>query len=195
MKVAQGVRDGSVTLAFRGWRRQDVKPGTEFKTSAGVVRVTSVEVVDASAISDAEAVLAGWPNAERLLRKLTAGPGIETYRVGLSWAGEDPRIALRETADLSAEDVAMIDVRLERLDRASSHGVWTMQTLGLIDARPLVRAPDLAASVGRETAPFKVDVRKLKSLGLTISHPVGYEISPRGRAYLDRTTRSTTRAG
>ena len=28
---------------------------------------------------------------------------------------------------------------------------------------------------------------KLKALGLTISHSPGYEISPRGRAYLDAT--------
>jgi hypothetical protein len=31
---------------------------------------------------------------------------------------------------------------------------------------------------------MKVDIRKLKSLGLTISHDVGYELSPRGTAYL-----------
>ena len=37
----------------------------------------------------------------------------------------------------------------------------------------------------RETKPFKLDVRKLKNLGLTISLKVGYELSPRGRAYLD----------
>ena len=49
-----------------------------------------------------------------------------------------------------------------------------------------VRAPDLAASLGRETAAFKDDVRKLKALGLTISHSPGYELSPRGRALLDR---------
>jgi hypothetical protein len=65
-----------------------------------------------------------------------------------------------------------------------------MATLALIGQRPQVRAPDLAASVGRETAPFKIDVRKLKNLGLTISHPVGYELSPRGLAYLARTTRT-----
>jgi hypothetical protein len=47
-----------------------------------------------------------------------------------------------------------------------------------------VRAPDLAAVLGRETLPFKRDVRRLKELGLTISLPVGYELSPRGRAYL-----------
>ncbi len=35
-----------------------------------------------------------------------------------------------------------------------------------------------------ETAPFKTNVRKLKALGLTISHDTGYELSPRGRASL-----------
>ena len=56
--------------------------------------------------------------------------------------------------------------------------------LRLIAERPGVRAPDLAAALGRETLPFKRDVRKLKELGLTNSLTVGYELSPRGRAYL-----------
>jgi hypothetical protein len=56
--------------------------------------------------------------------------------------------------------------------------------LRLIAERPAVRAPDLAASLGRETLAFKRDVRKLKELGLTRSLEVGYAISPRGRAYL-----------
>ena len=84
---------------------------------------------------------------------------------------------------LSADDVAEIGRRLDRLDRAASHGPWTRQTLDLIATRPAVRAPDLAASLGRETQPFKLDVRKLKALGLTTSLRVGYEISPRGRAF------------
>jgi hypothetical protein len=49
-----------------------------------------------------------------------------------------------------------------------------------------VRAPDLAASFGRETQPFKIDVRKLKALGLTESLTVGYRISPRGQAFRER---------
>ena len=56
----------------------------------------------------------------------------------------------------------------------------------LIAERPFVRAPDLAAAMGRETLPFKEDLRKLKALGLTISHSPGYELSPRGRAQLER---------
>ena len=68
--------------------------------------------------------------------------------------------------------------------------VWRRWTDGgrgrrrLIAERPGVRAPDLAASLGRETLPFKRDVRKLKELGLTESLEVGYRLSPRGQAFL-----------
>ncbi|MGH3360901.1 MAG: hypothetical protein ACRDOM_00450, partial [Nocardioides sp.] len=64
-------------------------------------------------------------------------------------------------------------------------GAWTRDTLALIDAHPEVRAPDLAARVGRETAEFKRDVRKLKELGLTESLDIGYRLSPRGEAVVD----------
>ena len=188
-KVAHGVADGSVTLAFRRWRKQDVAVGSQFVTVSGVVRVDAVAVVDAAAITDGEAVAAGWPDAGRLRKQLDKVTEGETYRVELSWAGPDPRIALRESADLSDADVAAIDARLERLDRASSHGPWTMATLDLIRRRPHTRAPDLAVELGRERDPFKIDVRKLKAMGLTRSFDVGYEVSPRGTAYLERTSR------
>jgi hypothetical protein len=182
MKAARGVADGSVTLAFRRWGKQDVQPGQVFTTSAGLVRVDAVTVVDDSEITDDEARRAGWPDAERLRRRLA--PEGTTYRIELSYAGPDPRVALRSSADLTEEDVADLDRRLERLDRASSHGAWTLHYLELIRQHPQRRAPDLAAMVGRETAPFKIDVRKLKNLGLTISLDVGYRLSPRGEAYL-----------
>ncbi len=54
--------------------------------------------------------------------------------------------------------------------------------------RPQTRTagPDLAAKVGRETATFKTDVRKLKELGLTESLAIGYRLSPRGEVVVDR---------
>ena len=39
--------------------------------------------------------------------------------------------------------------------------------------------------MGRETAEFKKDVRKLKELGLTESLAIGYLLSPRGEAVVD----------
>ncbi len=190
MKVAQGVRAGTVSLAFRRWQRQDVKVGSQFVTSAGVVRVVDVRLVDPAAISDEEAVLAGHPNADKLRARLRDDPTQQTWRVELAWVGEDPRIALRERGELTDEDYAAIVVRLDRLDRASSHGPWTTQTLELIREHSRRRAPDLAELVGRERDPFKLDVRKLKNLGLTQSFEVGYALSPRGRAYLQRRTSS-----
>ena len=58
------------------------------------------------------------------------------------------------------------------------------QYLDAISTNPGVRAPDLAERFGRDVLPFKADVRKLKNLGLTLSLRIGYELSPRGAAYL-----------
>jgi hypothetical protein len=74
-----------------------------------------------------------------------------------------------------------VDALARRLDRL---GGWTIPTLRLIGRRPRIAASRLAASLGRERDPFKIDVRKLKRLGLTQSFEVGYELSPRGRALL-----------
>jgi hypothetical protein len=65
-------------------------------------------------------------------------------------------------------------------------GPWTYEVLRAIGDNPGLRAPDLAASFGRETLPFKRDVRKLKELGLTISLEIGYRLSERGEAVLKR---------
>jgi DNA-binding IclR family transcriptional regulator len=75
--------------------------------------------------------------------------------------------------------------RLGRLDAASLHGAWTAAVLRLLAENEGVRAADLAEQLGRETLPFKRDVRKLKELGLTESLGTGYRLSPRGRALLD----------
>lgn len=107
------------------------------------------------------------------------------FRVQLRYAGPDPRVVLRETLP-SSEDLAAIVTGLDRLDAASPIGPWSRETLRLIDANPEVRAPELAETVGRPTQEFKRDVRKLKERGLTESLAIGYRISPRGQAVLDR---------
>lgn len=53
-----------------------------------------------------------------------------------------------------------------------------------------MRAADLAASIDLDTPTFKADVKKLKAIGLTISHSPGYELSARGRAVLGRLDRA-----
>jgi hypothetical protein len=48
-----------------------------------------------------------------------------------------------------------------------------MTTLRIISRRPAVRAGDLADELGRDVPRFKLDVRKLKNLGLTVSLGTG----------------------
>jgi hypothetical protein len=181
--TAAGVADGSVTLAFRRWDRPRMRPGSTQRTSAGAIRIDTLDEVDPGSLTEDDARRAGVRSLEELLRLLGRREGVHVYRMELSLAGADPRVALRQQSELSDEDRRAVDERLDRWDAARG-APWTRQVLRLIAERPGVRAPDLAASLGRETLPFKRDVRKLKELGLTHSLPVGYEISPRGRAYL-----------
>jgi biotin operon repressor len=56
--------------------------------------------------------------------------------------------------------------------------------LAQIAERPGVVSTLLAETLDWDRADFKLHVRRLKALGLTISLDVGYRISPRGQAYL-----------
>lgn len=180
------IRDGQVTMAFRRWKAPQVLAGRRYRTAAGIIEVESIDVVDEGHITDGEAVRAGHPSAAVLLGDLPDRPGLPIYRIVFHVAEEpDPRAELASSANLTPADVDAITRRLDRFDRASSHGAWTRQVLGTIAANPGRRAPDLAAMFKRDTQPFKTDVRKLKNLGLTISLRIGYRLSPRGAAYLE----------
>jgi len=185
------IADGSVTLTFRRWKRRQVIAGHRYRTGHRIVgrvmiEVDDVQEVDPAAISDADALRAGFPDAEALAGQLRGQPDLPVYRIEFHVVDEpDPRSVLAAQAELTVADREEIARRLARLDRASSHGPWTRAVLEVIAARPATRAADLAAGFGRETQPFKNDVRKLKNLGLTESLEVGYRLSPRGRRYLE----------
>ena len=181
-----GIRAGEITLAFRRWDRPRARAGGRQRTVVGELAIDSVTLVERSSITAADAARAGHDSVDELLCELDARGDAQIWRIELHWAGEDPRRGLREQADLSDAEVAELSARLARFDSASRHGPWTRQTLELIAAHPETRAEDIAASIGREKLPFKRDVRKLKELGLTESLLVGYRLSPRGRALLER---------
>jgi len=184
-RFGPGIRDGSITLTFRRWKRRQVVAGRRYRTTVGQVDVDAIDEVGLDDITEADAVRAGYPSVDALVADLRGSPSDPIYRIELRAVHEpDPRDVLAADDALDDEARAEIDRRLDRLDSASARGPWTRETLRQIGAQPGVRAPDLAAEVGLETAPFKLDVRKLKALGLTTSLLVGYELSPRGRAYL-----------
>ena len=179
------IRAGDVDVAFRRWDRPRVRVGTRMRTMVGLVEVTSVDRVPVRSLTAADARRAGAPSLVALRQGLDrVRPDRPVYRIGLRYAGADPRQALREAVPDAAE-IGAIREWLDRLDHASSTGPWTRATLLLIDELPAVRAPDLAERMGRDTPSFKQNVRKLKERGLTESLDIGYRLSPRGAAVLD----------
>ncbi len=186
-----GLADGTITVTFRRWRSPQAKAGRRYRTPAGMLEVDAVTTVDAADISDADARRSGYADRNELLAELDRYPEGELYRIDFHHAGADPREALRADADLTPEDRKSLTKRLDRLDNASRHGPWTRQVLTAIAERPAVRAGDLAEAMGRDTPSFKRNVRKLKELGLTESLEVGYRLSPRGEAFLNRRSPTT----
>ncbi|MGH9117206.1 MAG: hypothetical protein ACRD0A_04825 [Acidimicrobiales bacterium] len=183
-----GIADGSITLTFRRWERRQAIAGHRYRTGGGIIEVDAVDVVDPSSVTDDQARRAGYGSGDALVADLRGTDELPLYRVAFHVVDEpDPRAVLAETDQLTDADVRGIDRRLDRLDRASPRGPWTAATLAIIAERPEVRAGDLAELLGRDRPAFKLDVRKLKNLGLTISLATGYRLSPRGQAYLRAT--------
>ena len=183
-RFLDGIRDGTITLAFRRWRRPSVRSGGTLLTAVGQLTITSVDEVAMTRISDADAQRAGYASRDALLEELRSRDEGKVYQIELGSLRADPRVALRRSAALSERDHEDIARRLRGYDERSAEGPWTHRTLTLIEAKPGVRAGDLCRVVGLEQMKFKLNVRKLKALGLTESLEVGYRLSPRGISFI-----------
>jgi hypothetical protein len=181
-----GLQSGAITVTYRRWQKPHVRPGGRYRCHPiGVLEVDRIALVTVATIRDADALAAGFATRDALVAYLAElGPldeATEVYRVELHHGGDGDRVEIALNDQLTPDDIAAIRAKLDRLDRDEP---WTKKTLAIIGKHPQIAASQLAKKLGRETLPFKVDVRKLKKLGLTQSFEVGYEISPRGRAYL-----------
>lgn len=192
--VLERIVAGEVDTLFRRQKRPTVKTGGSLRTRAGMLDIVQVDRIELDQITVDDAQRAGFGSIVAVIDELTEKPEGDFYRVRVRVGGVDPRVELRERSELSDAELAEVRTRLDRLDARSALGAWTRQFLTMLCEQPHTRAPDLAASIGWETKPFKDNVAKLKALGLTISHSPGYELSPRGHTVLaDLRRRSTDR--
>jgi hypothetical protein len=190
-RLREGLRDGTITLAFRRWRRAQVVAGHHYRTGLGMVCAEAVDQVAIAEITEAQARAAGYPDVAALLGDLRGDPALPLYRIRFRRLDQpDPRDELAATATLTDAEAASIGARLARMDAASKRGPWTAAILAQIAEKPAVSSVFLAEAMGWERPEFKVHVRRLKALGLTISLDVGYRLSPRGQAYLATAERS-----
>jgi hypothetical protein len=179
----RGLTEGRVSCTYRRWEVVRPKVGSRFTTSAGVVEVTSITPADELQLTERDAADAGFDSVADLIKWCRAKGNGDLYRIGIALAGPDPRIELRRTNNLQAADVAALNAKLDRMDRAAEEP-WTRSTLRQISRLPGVVSTELAAEVGQERRAYKLRVRRLKALGLTESLERGYRLSPRGEAYL-----------
>jgi len=168
-----GLVDGSVTVAFRRWTRPSVKAGGTLQSPAGLLSIDEVSSITTEDITAGDACSAGYRSSEEVIADLR--PEGQLYRIRFRRVGDDPRIALRQQADIDESTLAAV----ERLP-------WAGEVLRAIAARPATVSTTLASELGMERQPFKQRVRRLKSIGLTESLEVGYRLSPRGEAVLAR---------
>ena len=181
-----GILEGRVTLAFRKWKKPAVKPGSLIKTSIGQVKIDHISEVGIADVTEQEAEQAGFGSLGELTKQLQSVDEGSVYRIGVSYHSPDPRIKLRNQHTLTPSEFSALEAKLARLDQYSKQGNWTMEILEAIRQNPRLKAADLAKLTKKEKDWLKLNVRKLKNLGLTISHHPGYEISPLGAAFLDR---------
>ena len=181
-----GIKSGNISLAFRKWKRPSVKKGSLIKTAIGQVEIVDITEIEPENITHDEAEKAGFEGPGDLIKILNTTEEGSVYKVTVRYHSPDPRIKLRKHTRLSATDFERVKLRLERLDKYSKQGAWTVRILKAIQDNPKLKAADLAAKTGKEKDWLKLNVRKLKNLGLTISHNPGYTISPLGEVFLRR---------
>ena len=182
-KSLDGVRDGTITLAFRRWRRPTVRTGGTLLTGAGQLEIESVEPIAIERITAGDARRAGYASRDALVAELNERADGDVYRIAFGALRADPRIELRATTP-NESDLEDLRIRLDRIDERSDVGAWTRPVLELIRDNPGLRAAELCVLAGQPKLDFKTNVRKLKALGLTESLEVGYRLAPRGEAFL-----------
>ena len=185
----QAIATGAITVTYRVWQRARVKVGNRYRLDAdGVLEVDEVRETPVAEITEAAARACGFASRDILMRQLIRAGARDradtVFEVRFHYLRDPRAAAVDVSADVTEDTLRGLLARLHNMDARSRTGPWTGATLALIDANPRVAASRLAPRLGAETAPFKRNVRKLKALGLTISHDVGYTLTSLGARVL-----------
>src|SRR3954468_20774471 len=108
-----GLADGSVTVAFRRWKRATVRAGGTLQAPAGLLAIDEVTPIEPGDITDADAQAAGYTSVDEVMSSLR--PEGTLHRIRFHRVGPAPRIALRERAPDSEEELTKLRASLDRL--------------------------------------------------------------------------------
>jgi hypothetical protein len=129
------IRRGDITQTYRRWKRPAARVGGRYRLDAGgIVEVTSLDVVDDAAITDADATASGFTDRAAMLRELARYDDgtAATHRVRFRYVAEpDARTALATDAHLTDEEIDAIIARLGRERLPFKADVRKLKALGL----------------------------------------------------------------
>jgi hypothetical protein len=184
-KFSALIKAKKIETAIRKWTKPTVKENGTLITPAGQLRITSVKKISYNEITDNEIIQAGYSGRGELDAELSHKNTGEIYKITFRLEGEDPRIELRQNSNITPDELATLQKKLQALEARTMVKGWSMRILEAVNNLPGLYAIQYANKLGYEKMWFKLQIRKLKNLGLTISLENGYEISPRGKAFLD----------
>jgi biotin operon repressor len=194
-RLRNGIHEDRITLAFRRWKSSQLVAGHHYRTGTDMVEAVAVDVISPADIDDSQAREAGYGNVAELLADLRGDEQVPLYRIRFRRLEHgDPRDELAARPAQSKDEIGALSARLARMDRSARHGPWTTAVLTQIAENPGTVSTVLADTLGWERQDFKLHVRRLKELGLTISLEVGYRLSARGDAYLAHVVASEPRS-
>jgi len=192
-KVLTLLEKGNIHTAFRKWTLPKVSKLGTLLTPVGQLRIKSISKIGYDQISDDELIRAGYKNRKELDKEFTFKDSGDIYKIEFELEEADPRVELRESTDISDKEMTKIIGKLKRLDEIGEIKNWTYKVLEVVDGEPGNYAIDYSTKLGYKKEWFKLNIRKLKNLGLTISLRNGYEISPRGKIVLKENKKRTAK--
>src|SRR6187402_3238463 len=132
----EAIFSGTVTTAFRRWKKPTVRVGGTVRTARGLVGIDAIEVIDPATLTEADAAAANYPSLGQLIGMFDSQEGT-CYRIRLHPAGPDPRDALRDNDQLTDADREQLAARVRKVEKAA-------ETLALIADHPSVVSTELA---------------------------------------------------
>jgi hypothetical protein len=173
----QAIANGKITTSLRNWKSPQAKVGGRYNiTPFGAIEVSSVSVTTLNKVLDTDIIRSGFCARDALEAFLNVAPSEPIYQVDFHYLGA---AAINKPTTHQLDKDALDDV-IGRLARMDKNTAWTKLALTLIKSHPATRAGDLAPQCNMDMQTFKRNVRKLKTLGLTESLEIGYQLSPRG---------------
>ena len=169
---------GEVTTSFRKWHSARVKAGRTYNIPPyGAIQVDKIIRTSVKESSVKAVRQSGFDSKSDLIEYLGIDVKDPVFLIEFRFIGK-ASVNQPDTTKLPKDELEHLVTRVSKL-------AWVAQILTLIQQQPQTRAGDLAPQCGMQLDVFKRNVRRLKSMGLTISHEVGYELSTRGRQLVD----------